>query len=107
MTRRRLRREVFERDRGVCAECGRDCLRLQCEAWDHLPGDGGGIERWAADLLAAGFDPAGPFWEADHVEPLWAGGIDSLENVQTLCQPCHAEKTAREARVREARPCRA
>lgn len=37
---------------------------------------------------------------ADHVMPLWNGGPDVDSNLQPLCVPCHARKTAREARER-------
>lgn len=36
----------------------------------------------------------------DHIEPLWRGGKDDESNLQPLCDPCHAAKTAREATER-------
>jgi 5-methylcytosine-specific restriction enzyme A len=36
----------------------------------------------------------------DHIVPLWAGGSDEDSNKQTLCNPCHDAKTAREAAQR-------
>lgn len=33
----------------------------------------------------------------DHVIPLWEGGADDESNYQSLCNPCHDEKTAAEA----------
>jgi hypothetical protein len=42
-------------------------------------------------------------WSADHRLPLEDGGSHTLDNLQCLCDPCHAEKTAREARERAAR----
>lgn len=38
--------------------------------------------------------------ECDHIEPLWAGGEDSIKNIQVLCSDCHSEKTAEETRKR-------
>jgi len=38
----------------------------------------------------------------DHISPLWAGGSDDASNKQLLCDPCHSEKTAREAGDRAA-----
>lgn len=67
-----LRAVVFARDRGVCAGCGLDCLAS-----------------------------ARP-WQADHVEPLHRGGSGALDNVQTLCEPCHEEKSAAERRASRA-----
>ena len=68
-----LRRKVFERDGGRCADC----------------------------------DNVSHPWEVDHIFPLWL--VDprerprrywSLGNLQTLCVPCHINKTAREAKDR-------
>jgi len=36
----------------------------------------------------------------DHIVPLEQGGADEDSNKQTLCQPCHDAKTAREAAQR-------
>jgi 5-methylcytosine-specific restriction protein A len=33
----------------------------------------------------------------DHIVPLWKGGSDDDSNKETLCEPCHDAKTAREA----------
>lgn len=38
--------------------------------------------------------------ELDHVIPLWEGGPDADSNLQGLCIPCHAAKTAAELRRR-------
>ena len=35
--------------------------------------------------------------EVDHIVPLWDGGADDESNYQSLCKPCHSDKTAREA----------
>lgn len=40
--------------------------------------------------------------EVDHRVPLWAHGTDDDDNLQSLCAPCHAEKTAAEAAMRAA-----
>jgi len=39
-------------------------------------------------------------WHCDHVVPLWNGGDNSMENLQSLCANCHCEKTILEARDR-------
>ncbi|MEU6389974.1 HNH endonuclease signature motif containing protein [Streptomyces sp. NPDC046939] len=36
--------------------------------------------------------------EIDHVVPIAKGGTWTLDNAQTLCRPCHADKTAKERR---------
>lgn len=51
-------------------------------------------QRWqcatCAILLPAAF-------QIDHINPLWAGGADSLDNLQALCANCHADKTQKES----------
>ncbi len=36
--------------------------------------------------------------EADHIDRRWPGGPYNLDNLQTLCRPCHIEKTRAENR---------
>ena len=38
--------------------------------------------------------------DVDHIVPLHRGGADAVENLQPLCRPCHAVKTAAERGVR-------
>jgi hypothetical protein len=38
--------------------------------------------------------------QVDHVQPLWAGGADTLSNLQTLCAKHNREKYRREANLR-------
>lgn len=41
----------------------------------------------------------GFWWQADHIVPVAeGGGACGLENLQTLCTPCHKAKTAAQAR---------
>lgn len=45
-----------------------------------------------------------PSAEVDHIKPLFEGGGNDRINLQALCTPCHALKTAQEsARARGAR----
>lgn len=39
-----------------------------------------------------------PAKEVDHITPKAKGGTDDPSNLQSLCRPCHAAKTADEAR---------
>ena len=48
------------------------------------------------NLTCANCGCVGPL-ETDHVGPLHRGGKDEWSNLQSLCVPCHAAKTAREA----------
>lgn len=96
-----LRAKVHERDRGVCAECGLDCdaieERLRRMTWEQK-------RRAAAEVSRMGFDWDPGYggrvslWDADHIQALDEGGAGwDLDNVQTLCQPCHKDKTAEQA----------
>ena len=38
-----------------------------------------------------------PADEVDHVTPKAAGGSEEPDNLQAICKPCHAEKTAKES----------
>ena len=39
--------------------------------------------------------------EVDHIKPLWEGGQEyDRNNLQSLCSPCHIEKTSAEAKRR-------
>lgn len=68
--RRRYRRIAWERDRGVCAQCGHQ------------------------DPNPSIFGP----WHADHIVPCADGGAPlDPANIQTLCVPCHEAKTGEEA----------
>ncbi|WP_219930824.1 HNH endonuclease [Alcaligenes faecalis] len=35
--------------------------------------------------------------EVDHMTPKSEGGTDDFENLQTICEDCHKEKTRRES----------
>ena len=88
-----VREKVLQRDRGVCAQCGVDCL----SAWKDLK-----RLRGAARLKALarwGFRPGHrarkSLWDADHIVPVVEGGGEcDLENIRTLCLICHRAVTA-------------
>lgn len=61
-----MRRAVYDRDKGNCAECG------------EYDGE----------------------WQADHIIEWADGGTHDLENIQTLCLPCHKTKTKESRRLR-------
>lgn len=104
-----VRRQVFERDRGVCAGCGLDCeklrreLRLLCFGNRKQPADREAWRRRRSELIEQGFDMhhRRHHWDADHVVPVVeGGGACGLENYRTLCQVCHKAETAALARRR-------
>jgi 5-methylcytosine-specific restriction protein A len=84
-----LRDKVLERDRGLCAVCGTDCLA----AWLHLK-----RLRGAARLKLVrhwGVGSRKSLWDADHVVPVVEGGGEcDLANLRTLCLKCHRVATA-------------
>jgi 5-methylcytosine-specific restriction endonuclease McrA len=72
---------VHLRDRGVCAECGRDTSE-----------DPPVRNLWATDARP---------WIADHILPVWAGGgICGLANYRTLCLSCNDKRTGKDAGAR-------
>ena len=88
-----LRECVFERDRGVCALCAHDTekerrrvMRMKFAAR---------MQELQA-LQRAGLVPRKrkSWWDADHIVPVVEGGDSNLENVRTLCYPCHRGVTA-------------
>lgn len=97
----------------VCAACGTDFEEMErtragwrrSMAWaSHRTQYAGRFFRcrtpfWRL-LESAGFNPDSCLVEADHIKPLWAGGVHQVRNLQILCQPCHKRKTKREARMR-------
>ena len=67
-------------------------IRPQALQRTHYPTKGDRIGRLLRD------PKEGDFWEADHILPVEEGGGESdLSNLQTLCVPCHADKTRRQA----------
>jgi 5-methylcytosine-specific restriction enzyme A len=108
------RHAVRKRDKCVCQLCGCDTAKL-----GRLLGlvryndqDGYLIWRHLVDmLLGLGFNRPGcsasALWEADHIRPKCEGGEDELDNLRTLCIPCHKQETARLAARRADRRYRA
>lgn len=118
-----LRFKVYARDHGVCAGCTQDCDDLERQVWgfstmqkmprrkqhrDAITRHHRERAEMSKELIKLGFmrlvsNHPVTLWEADHIEPLVDGGGFGLDNVQTLCQACHIEKTADEAHWRAKR----
>ena len=96
-----LRECVFERDQGVCALCGIDSDKLRRRIL-RLPFSE--RMRQLRDLQQRGVIHTGrkSWWEADHILPVVEGGDSNLENMRTLCIPCHRGVTT-ELRMRRKR----
>lgn len=97
-------RLVLERDRGVCAKCGLDCVKLRGrllrergEARKSIV-----VEHGVPPYLRLG---RRRLWEMNHVVPVVeGGGCCGLDGLETLCWKCHGEATrALQKRLREAR----
>ena len=64
-------------------------------AWDKLRAAKLAADPLCAPCLALGRTTAAT--HVDHVTPKSRGGTDDWSNVQSICAPCHKDKTAREA----------
>lgn len=98
---------VFERDCGICAKCGIDTIKRHQDAT---------IEYYktasveARPDVVAGWKATGwpatlgrRWWDLDHVLSVVEGGGEcGLDNYQTLCTPCHKQKTKELAAKRKA-----
>ena len=97
-----LREVVQQRDKGICAECGRDCEALYCELRNiQKTKDYRACREAIALLNQEGFSldgysiQRGRLWQADHIVPVAEGGGEcGLDNIRTLCTPCHKKATA-------------
>lgn len=104
-----IRMRVFERDTGICAECEINCNQLERRVYGYssmvkkiyrteIPmRDYAERKAMAIQLREFGFDARvtiTTLWDADHIVALDEGGSFLLDNLQTLCHPCHKKKTA-------------
>lgn len=123
-----MRSKVLQRDKGVCAACGIDTvaakkhrdelrgLRWKVGYLDKPPAEvrelvEGAIKNFDSTMTTMGFErDRKTWWDADHINPVVEGGGScGLENIRTLCIPCHkkatAELAARRAKARrDAKP---
>lgn len=113
---------VFDRDLGVCSECFVECgtprdryrrlLRLSGKAkadGDHdiakmLSDNARALQdRYMGEPIFERRTPyfQGTPWDCDHIVPVVEGGGEcGLENLRTLCRPCHKRATAALAKRR-------
>lgn len=83
-----LRECVFERDAGVCALCGVDTHRFRRKIM-RLPFAERMREIRALIERGVIHRRRKSWWEADHILAVVEGGDSSLDNIRTLCIPCH------------------
>jgi 5-methylcytosine-specific restriction endonuclease McrA len=101
------RRAVYARDRGVCTECGIDCVELAENIENlvrrrHAADTSRRLYTVRAEIYQEHNIPFGrqgcELWDADHIVPLAEGGRDHPDNMRTLCIPCHQAATRALAR---------
>jgi 5-methylcytosine-specific restriction enzyme A len=94
---------VFKRDKGVCASCYLDTVKLDRAykaAWYTASTDKA-MDLVEERLEAMGFRISKTLWEVDHILPVAdGGGLAGLNQLQTLCYPCHQQKTKKENKKR-------
>jgi 5-methylcytosine-specific restriction enzyme A len=84
-----LRQRVFERDHGICAHCGLDCVAHL----HHLKKLRGTARTRSETEWGRGSRKS--LWEADHIVPVAEGGGEcDMSNMRTLCLKCHRKFTA-------------
>lgn len=97
-----VRQQVFALEGGVCRLCGinthalftrilalkpAERLNALCNANWKLPKSAKALDRLLME------PKEGDFWNADHINPVVEGGGGcDLDNLRTLCVPCHAGK---------------
>jgi 5-methylcytosine-specific restriction enzyme A len=102
---------VKKRDKGICRNCGLDCLELWRLIRQALPLDTPSNEvlnqrqrkllglRWSERYRYSHYhyNKVPRFWQVDHIVPVSLGGGGcGLGNLQTQCLWCHQRKTALE-----------
>lgn len=99
-----MRTCVYRRDNGICAECKQDTKKIARDA-KKLRAD----KNWKQyyELLETNNIPkhrkiwsrgfGGGLWDADHIVAVKEGGGDcGLDNIRTLCIPCHKINTSKQ-----------
>ena len=87
-----LRDQVFARDHGICALCLADTTAIY-NALKHARGASrlAGLSLYGMKSITS----RRSLWDADHIRPVAEGGGQcDLDNLRTLCLPCHREVTA-------------
>ncbi|MBS1793640.1 MAG: HNH endonuclease [Acidobacteria bacterium] len=96
-----IRKALLARDKGVCALCGCDTEKMQrirkhaqSSSWRWRTDEGIYVNSFTEnEEIFRRHERNGSLWEADHILEVVNGGKHALDNLQTLCVPCHKEKT--------------
>lgn len=105
---------VFQRDKGICAVCGRDTEALLRVLEATRPDPQRPIYseyvfppwEWEARALRIewGFRERGVLWDCDHANPVSIHGpAKTIDELRTLCTPCHRRVTVSQATDRAVR----
>ena len=98
--------KVLERDRGICAICGMDCLEVEAALAEVKDESYRGLVAgkwpvWEHSAYQAlrnflGLRNRHRCWDADHIKPVCRGGGEcGLSNYRTLCVWCHRKETSK------------
>lgn len=101
-----LRSSVFALENGVCSLCGLNAHQLFLEVLSLHPAQRLNkllsVPQWQLPKSSKALDrllndpKEGNFWQVDHIEAVAEGGGGcGLENLRTLCVPCHNKETAK------------
>lgn len=87
-----LRDQVFIRDRGVCALCRADTVAIYAALKRSRGSErSAGLSFYGMKSIAS----RRSLWDADHILAVAEGGGQcDLDNLRTLCVPCHRQQTA-------------
>ncbi len=87
-----LRDQVFARDGGVCAVCAADTVAIyNALKQARGPARVAGLSLYGMKTISS----RRSLWDADHIRPVAEGGGQcDVDNLRTLCLPCHREETA-------------
>jgi 5-methylcytosine-specific restriction enzyme A len=105
-----IRAAVWKRDKGACSKCGVDTKHAQLlwrriERHIYTPSPRWySLAKWITSTVGWQInDLRRDWWEAHHVVARADGGPDQIDNLVTLCVPCHKEETRRQSRERAAK----
>ncbi|KAK7505565.1 hypothetical protein BaRGS_00003310 [Batillaria attramentaria] len=105
-----LRSSVYDVQHGVCQLCHFDAHSFFCQVRDtpdlkqraKIIGSGKYSSLGTSvkkQMISKPYE--GLFWHVDHIRPVWDGGGQcDIDNLRTLCTPCHSSVTSRQATKR-------